>query len=117
MAREAAFTVTYLAWMAALALLLAVLGLTLTGEQHAGLVGGVEVVVLVLGAVLFAAAGTGARSSSETSWPLLAAVSATVLTGVLAVLTSTQADAGSAVFLEVAAVVLGVLLVGAVRRG
>lgn len=117
MARAASFTVSYLAGMAALALLLALVGLTLTGERHTGLVGDSEVVVLVLGAALFAAAGIGARSSSGASWPLLAALAATVLVGVLVVLTFTQADAGSAVFLEVAAVILGVLLVGLIRRG
>lgn len=117
MEQQGSFNTAYVAGMGALALVLAVVGLTLTGERHTGLVGQLEVGVLVLGAVLFVAAGVGARSSTGASWPLLAAVVGTVVVTVLALLTFTQAEAGSAVFLEVAAAVMGVLLVALLRRG
>lgn len=114
---QGSFNALYLAGLAALALVLAVLGITLTGERHTGVVGDIEVPVLVLGAVLFVAAAIGVRRGPDASWPVLVALAATVLVAVLAFLTFTQPEAGSAVLLEVAAVVLGVLLVAVLRRG
>ncbi len=117
MAREGEFNVLYLAGMGALVLLAAVAGMSLTGERHSGFVGSIEIVVLVVGALLFVAAGIGAGSAPGGSWPLLAAVAGTVVVAVLALLTMTQTDAGSAAVFELAGAVIGVLLVAVMRRG
>jgi len=117
MTRQGSFNVLYLAGMAALALLAAVAGLALTGERHSGFVGSIEIVVLVVAALLFVAAGLGAGSAWGPPWPLLAAVAAVVLVAVLAFLTMTQPDTGSAVFIELAAVAIGLVLVAVMRKG
>ncbi len=116
MSDKGSFNVLYLAGMGALALLGAVAGLTLTGERHSGFVGTIEIVVLILAAFLYVAAGLGARSAPATSWPLLAALTAVALVAVLAFLTLTEPDVTSAIFLELAALLSGVLLVVQLRR-
>lgn len=115
MAHEGSFNVLYAAGIGALALLGAVAGLTLTADRHSGFVGDIEIIVLVVGALLFVAAGLGARSAPGASWPLLAAVAAVILVAVLAFLTLTEPNPGSAVFMELVALVCGVLLVGMLR--
>ena len=115
MAQGSSFNVLYLAGIGALVLLAAVAGLTLTGERHSGFVGSVEVVVLVVAAGLYVAAGLGAANSAG-SWPLLVAVAATVLVAVLAFLTLTVPDPGSALIFELAAALMGILLIATISR-
>ncbi len=117
MAQGDSFNTAYGAGMGALALLAAVVGLTLTGERHSGFVGSIEIVVLVVGALLFVVAGVGAGYAPGAIWPLLAAVAAVVLVAVLAFLTLTQPDAGSAAVFEVVGVVIGVILAALIRKG
>lgn len=116
MAQGSSFNLLYLAGMAALALLATLTGVTLTGERHSGVVGSIEIPVLLVGAALFVAAGVGAGSSPGASWPLLAAVAGVILVGVLAFLTLTLANPGSALIFEIAGVVLGIILAVAIRN-
>ncbi len=114
--RQSSFTVLYVAGMGALVLLAAVAGLTLTGERRADFVGTVEIAALVVGAVLLVAAGLGARSTPDASWPRLVAAAAAILVAVQVFLTLTASDPSSAVFLELGGVVSGLLLFAMLRR-
>lgn len=116
MAKVSSFNVLYLAGMAALMLVATVAAMLLTGERRSGFVGAIEMPVLLVGAVLFVAGGVGAVRSRGASWPLLAAVAGVVLVGVLAFVTLTLPDAGSAPVFEVPAVVVGLLLVAVIRK-
>lgn len=117
MAQGSSFTVLYVAGMGALELVAVAVALRLTGERHPGFVGNIETPVLLAGAILFVAAGVGGARSPGEHWPLLVAAAALILVIVLAFLTFTLPESGSALIFELAAVVAGALLVSTIRKG
>ena len=115
MAASNFFSVLYLAAMAALMNGVALAGLLLTGEGHEGLVGTVEVPVLITGAILLLLAGAGAVRAPSAQWPMFVAFIGAALTTVLTFLTWTQEAPASAVIFELAGAVLGMILTAKIR--